>query len=78
MSIFNKVKQTKSNPYFNHEAYADPTAYHGIKNVIKEETEIEKQASDLVHIIKVICNLAGFELIERVKFKHKKSGRKFE
>ena len=78
MSIFNKIKQTKSSAYFNSEAYADPTAYHGLKNVIKEEAETERKVNELVHVIKVICSFAGFDLVERVKLKHKKSGRKFE
>ena len=73
-----KVSQTKSNPYFNHEAYPDPTAYYGLKNIIKEETEMERQVSDLVHVVKVICNLAGFDVIGRLQFKHRKSGREFK
>lgn len=71
------VMKTKSNPYFNHEAYPDPTAFHGLSEVIKEEKEMERQVSDLVHVIKVICNLAGFDVIGRLQFKHKKSGREF-
>lgn len=77
MKLF-KVKKTKSNPYFNSEAYADPTAYNGIKNVMKEESELDKQVGDLVHVFKVICGLAGFEIVGRVQFKHKKSGKIFK
>ena len=66
--------EQKKNPYFNSEGYADPTAFYGMKEVIKEE----KQVSDLVHVFKVICNLAGFEIIGRVQFRHKKSGKEFK
>lgn len=72
------VMPTKSSPYFNHEAYPDPTAYHGLKGVIKQEEQLEKQVSDLIHVFKVICSLAGFEIIGRVQFKHKKTGKEFK
>ena len=73
-----KIMGRKSSPYFNHESYPDPTAFHGLKNVIREESELEKRANDLVHVIKSICNFSGFELIGRVQFKDKKSGRVFK
>lgn len=28
-----------NNPYYNSEGYADPTAYAGTKNIIREESE---------------------------------------
>jgi hypothetical protein len=71
-----KVVKTKSSPYFNNEGYPDPTAYHALKN-IKQETELEEKVSDLVHVFKVICNLAGFEIIGRISFKHKKTRKEF-
>ena len=39
-----------NNPYFNSEGYADPTAYAGTKNIIKEESETEcyKRATEAV------------------------------
>lgn len=66
-----------NNPYFNSEEYADPTAYAGTKNIIKEESETERRASELIKVLKFIIRLAGFELIERVKIKDTKTGRKF-
>ena len=73
-----KVKSTNKNPYLNSENYPDPTAYHGLKKVIKEEELMERQVSDIVHVVKVICNLAGFEVIGRIQFRHKKSGKDFK
>lgn len=73
-----KVKSTKKNPYFNHEGYADPTAYHGMKNIVKEEELIAEQVSDIIHVIWTICRLAGFEVVGRITLRHKKSGREFE
>lgn len=66
-----------NNPYFNSERYADPTAYAGTKNIIKEESETERRASELIKVLKFIIRLAGFELIERVKIKDTKTGREF-
>lgn len=66
-----------NNPYYNSEGYADPTAYAGTKNVIREETETEKRASELIKVLKFIIRLAGFEPIERIKIKDTKTGREF-
>ena len=33
-----------NNPYYNSEGYADPTAYAGTKNIIREENETERRA----------------------------------
>lgn len=67
----------KNNPYYNNEGYADPAAYAGTKNIIKEESETERRASELIKVLKFIIRLAGFELIERVKIKDTKTGREF-
>lgn len=67
----------KSNPYYNSEGYADPTAYAGTKNIIKEETETERKASELIKVLKFIIRSSGFELVERIKIKDTKTGREF-
>ena len=66
-----------NNPYYNSEGYADPTAYAGTKNIIREENETERRASELIKILKFIIRLAGFELIERVKIRDVKTGKEF-
>lgn len=65
------------NPYYNDEGYPDPTAYAGTKNIIKEETETERKAAELIKVLKFIIRSSGFELIERVKIKDTKTGREF-
>lgn len=72
-----KVLEKKQSPYYNKEAYPDPTAYYGLKNAIKEEEQIESDMNRLVHIIKSICDMAGFEIIGRIQFRHRKSGKEF-
>ena len=66
-----------NNPKYNSEGYADPTAYYGTKEIIREENETEKRAYDLIKVLKFIIRSSGFELIERVKIKDTKTGREF-
>ena len=66
-----------NNPKYNSEGYADPTAYYGTKEIIREENKTEKRAYDLIKVLKFIIRSCGFELIERVKIKDTKTGREF-
>ena len=58
----------KNNPYYNNEGYADPTAFYGTKQIVKE----------LIKVLKFIIRSCGFELIERVKIKDTKTGKEFK
>lgn len=66
-----------NNPKYNSEGYVDPTAYYGTKEIIREESETEKRAYDLIKVLKFIIRSCGFELIERVKIKDTKTGKEF-
>jgi len=68
----------KNNPKYNGEGYADPTAYYGTKDVIKIENEADRRANELIHVLKFIIRNSGFELIERVQIKDKRSGREYK
>lgn len=68
----------KNKAYFNESGCPDPTAYNAIKNVSIEEKELEDKAFDLIKTLKRIIDWAGFELLERIKVKHKKSGKEFK
>jgi hypothetical protein len=72
-----KGADMNKNPYYNNEGYPDPTAYAGTRDVIREETETEHKAFELIKVLKFIIRLSGFELIERIKIKNKKTGREF-
>ena len=67
----------KYNPYFNQSGYADPTAYQALKPIIKEETEIERKANELIKVLKYVANNAGFDFIGRIEIKHRGSGKEF-
>ena len=62
-----------SKPWENKSGYNDPTAYNGEKKI----TEEEQIVADLVWIMKKIARWAGFEIINRVEFRHRISGRKY-
>lgn len=70
------MKENK-NPYFNSEGYADPTAFHGLKPVIKEESAMDKKVHLLITTLKNLVELSGFEFIGRIQIRHKSSGKEF-
>ena len=55
----------------------DPTAYAALQKVSKEEKELSNKVSELLKVLKVIIEWAGFELIGRIWLKDKKTGREF-
>ena len=61
----------------NAEGYNDPTAFAGIKDIIREENETDGRASALINALKAIIHIGGFELIERIKIRDVKSGKEF-
>jgi hypothetical protein len=58
----------------NSEGYADPTAAEAIGTVSNEE----RQVHTLMHLIRDVCNLAGFSVVGRIEFEHKASGRRYK
>lgn len=62
-------------PWQNGEGYADPTAYEGLKLVIREETEQQQRVSALVRVLKYVIDAAGFDLLNRIELKDRKTGR---
>lgn len=68
----------KSNPMYNSSGCADPTVYEALKPIIKEDAAIEKKSHELIKVMKGMAALSGFELIERIQIRHKKSGKEFK
>lgn len=46
-------------PWENAEGYHDPTAYHGTKNIIRDEDEQQKRVNTLIFVLKYITRLAS-------------------
>lgn len=66
------------NPKKNAEGYNDPTAYLGMKEIIREETETERKNRLLIQVFRLVADLAGFEIVGRITLKHRKTGRIFK
>ena len=64
-------------PWQNKEGYADSTAYEGLKPIIREEDEPQKRLNTLIFVLKYIIRLAGYDLLNRVELKDRKTGREY-
>ena len=65
-------------PWLNNSGCPDPTAYEAMKHIQIEEkrlNRVDNDAHTVVTTIKNILDLAGFELVERVQIRHKKTGK---
>ena len=67
----------QENPKLNSEGYYDPTAYLGLRNVVRKENALEQDVTMLIKVLKYIIGKAGFELVSRIEIKDKKTGRVF-
>lgn len=66
---------SRNNPYYNDKGYADPTAYQGIEAAATSEYRARFDAiAALIHTVKYICELAGFEVVGRITLRHRQSG----
>lgn len=64
--------------YRNNEGYVDPTAGAAMATVKREENaELADRNHKVIHTIRNIVDLAGFEIVGRITLKHKKSGKVF-
>ena len=66
-----------ANPRKNTEGYDDPTAYHALKKVMREESDPDRRLNALVAVLKYVINGAGFDLLNRIELRDRKSGRIF-
>lgn len=74
-SIDERAFNSRNNPYYNDKGYADPTAYQGIEAAAVSEYRARFDAiTALIHTVKYICGLAGFEVVGRITLRHKQSG----
>lgn len=47
------------------------------QKIVREESETERRANELIKVLKFIIRSTGFELIERVKIRDVKTGKEF-
>lgn len=65
-------------PRKNAEGYSDPTAYEGLKPIIEEENALYREMYNLIKVLKYIIDKSGFELVNRIEIKDKKTGKVFK
>ena len=61
----------------NAEGYSDPTASNAMTKIMREEHERLRRVSVVISIIKNAVDLAGFDLIERIALRDRKTGREY-
>ncbi len=61
----------------NAEGYNDPTAYNAMTKVMREENEPQRRINALIGSIKSLIDLAGFDLLNRIEVRDRKTGREY-
>jgi len=64
-------------PRRNKEGYYDPTAYMAMRSASRDEDERQQEVNLLIRVIRYIIDRSGFELMDRIALKDKKTGRVF-
>lgn len=59
-------------PWQNKSGCNDPTAFEALK-----PTEDEIRVSKLVKVLRAVADLGGFEIINRIEFRDRKTGRTY-
>ena len=62
----------------NAEGYPDPTAYHGLEEIVKEEIRRDHQINRIIKVAKLAAELGGFEVEGRIVLREKKTGKVFK
>ena len=68
-------------PWLNDSGCPDPTVYQVMKQIRKNErmmNRVDEDAHTVISTIKNILDLAGFELVERIQIRHKKTGKYYK
>lgn len=59
----------------NEDGYFDPTAHDAMSAVQGEQDEADRRAKSAVYAVKIMLDLAGFDLLERIEIRDRKTGR---
>ena len=61
----------------NAEGYIDPTAYKAITKVMQEESDQQRRINALIGSLKSLIDLAGYDLLNRIEVRDRKTGREY-
>jgi len=64
-------------PFYNSAGYADPTAFHALQTISKEDSELEAKVKQLIKAIKIIAELSDMQIVNRIELRDNKTGRVF-
>lgn len=53
----------------------DPTAHDALTDVYSEESETDRKTFALIKAIKILIDLAGYDLIARIELRDRQTGR---
>lgn len=59
--------------YRNSEGYSDPTAGQAITSADRPP----KQVAQVIHILKLIASLAGFDIVSKIRLRDRETGREW-
>ena len=66
----------------NSEGYSDPTAFLAEAKIEREQSRsekaLERKMSNAIKALKLVAELAGFEIVGRICLKHKSTGKEFK
>ena len=54
------------NPFLNASGCPDPTAYHALRPIIREEEALDAKVNFLIKVLKYVIAESGFELLARI------------
>lgn len=64
-------------PKRNASGCPDPTAHDALLPIAQAEAELEARTTKLIKALKIIIDLAGYDLEERIVIRDRKSGKIF-
>ena len=62
-------------PWENSECYPDPTAYDALKVLDEQQARDRQRISAVIHTVRCVLDLAGFEMVGRIVIQDKRTGR---
>ena len=61
----------------NKEGYNDPTAYKGMMAALRDETDQQRRLTALISVLKYIIDIAGYDLMNRIEVKDRRTGKEY-
>ena len=63
---------------YNASGCVDPTAQAALGLIQREQDEADERASVVIHVVKTMLDLAGYDLLKRIEIKDRKTGREYK